>query len=677
MRILITNNTLDVRGGSELYVRDLAIGLLKRGHSPIAYSTQLGDVARDLRAATIPVIDDLDALALPPDVIHGQHHLETMTALLRFTGVPAVSFCHGWLPWEESPPRFPRILQYVAVDHTCRDRLILEGGISPERVRVLLNFVDLERFKHRPRLPVRPQRALVFSNYANESTHAPAVREACARVGIPVDVIGAAAGTMCARPEEILGRYDIIFAKGRSALEALAVGAAVVLCDANGVGPLVTSSQFDHLRLLNFGLRALRDPVNADVLERQISRYDAEDASRVSGLVRAGAGRDATVDQIISLYGEVIAQNERLTIEPGEEARAAAAYLRWLKINLKSIYANEDRAGSTQIALGHVNAECDRLRGVLVQRDQTLQTVAMQAKEAEEQLGRITGSLGWRLLSLYGPLKYKVLLPAYRRLAGIIKSGNDSKVATGIDQFEGSAATDEQQNHCVPEVNSTPQINSPEMKKVFSDIYRRRAWGEAEESVSGPGSSVARTAAFRDAIPVLLKETKVRTVLDAGCGDFNWLRLVKLDLERYIGVDVVPQLISKNQREYGNATRTFLNVDISRERLPKVDLIFSRDCLVHFSNKDVFIAIKNFKQSGSTYLLTTTHALFDGNPVDGNVVDVNPEIDTGAWRPLNLQKSPFNFPAPLELIEEHRRYCGEVGLVKYLALWALDDLHLP
>jgi SAM-dependent methyltransferase len=205
------------------------------------------------------------------------------------------------------------------------------------------------------------------------------------------------------------------------------------------------------------------------------------------------------------------------------------------------------------------------------------------------------------------------------------------------------------------------------MKEVFSDIYRRWAWGEDCESVSGPGSSVASTSVFRDDIAVLLKEFNVRTVLDAGCGDFNWLRLVKLDLERYIGIDVVPELISENRRQYGNVTRTFLNVDLSREKLPKVDLILSRDCLVHFSNKDVSKAIKNLKESGSTYLLTTTFAPFDGNP----------DIDTGCWRPLNLQKSPFNFPEPLKLIVEKRRDSDGVSVVKYLGLWALEDIPLP
>src|SRR2546428_9917125 len=100
MRILITNNTLDIRAGSELYVRDLAIALLKRGHMPISYSTKLGDIAQEIRAATVPVIDNLDALAAPPEGIHGDLHLETMMLLVRFPGVPAVYFCHGCLTWQ-------------------------------------------------------------------------------------------------------------------------------------------------------------------------------------------------------------------------------------------------------------------------------------------------------------------------------------------------------------------------------------------------------------------------------------------------------------------------------------------------------------------------------------------------------------------------------------------------
>ena len=98
MRILITNNTLARRAGSELYVRDLALGLIKRGHTVFAYSTNLGDVARELQSAGIEVVNNLDQLEFEPNIIHGHHHLDTMTALLRFPHVPAIFVCHGSNP---------------------------------------------------------------------------------------------------------------------------------------------------------------------------------------------------------------------------------------------------------------------------------------------------------------------------------------------------------------------------------------------------------------------------------------------------------------------------------------------------------------------------------------------------------------------------------------------------
>jgi hypothetical protein len=340
LRILITNHSLSNYAGTELYVRDLATRLVGRGHTPIVYSTQLGQVAEDLRAATVPVLDDLNSLAEPPDIIHGQHNLETMTALLHFPDTPAASFCHGWLARIESPPRFPRILRYVAVDETCYDRLICEEAIPPERARVILNFVDLTRFRARPPLPARPARALVFSNYAGEDSSIGAVREACRRAGITLDVVGLTAGNVAAQPERLLGQYDLVFAKGRCALEALAVGASVVVCDAQGAGPLVTARELEDLRRLNFGARVLREKLDADTLAREIARYDPHDAAEVSRRIRANAGIESAVDEIVALYREVIdeyaAGGERHGAQTAAEGRAAAAYLRWLSLRLRA-----------------------------------------------------------------------------------------------------------------------------------------------------------------------------------------------------------------------------------------------------------------------------------------------------------------------------------------------------
>ena len=123
-------------------------------------------VAGELRAATVPVVSDLDKVSFTPDLIHGHHHLETLIAALHFPGVPIVHFCHGFLPWEEAPLHHPSIARYVAVDATCIDRLTAEEGIAPGRIERLLNFVDLQRFAPRSPLPPRPKRALVLSNQA-------------------------------------------------------------------------------------------------------------------------------------------------------------------------------------------------------------------------------------------------------------------------------------------------------------------------------------------------------------------------------------------------------------------------------------------------------------------------------------------------------------------------------
>ncbi len=362
LRVLITNITLATRTGTETYVRDLATALRDRGHAPTVYCTELGEIAWELRAARVPVIDGLGALDGPPDVVHGHHNLPMTAACLRFPQVPTVFVCHDPLAWHDSPPRLPNILRYVAVDLACRDRLVLQHGIPEERVRVLLNFVDLERFKPRGPLPPRPERALVFSNYASERTHLRAVRDACDRAGIALDVIGAGAGAACPCPEERLGLYDIVFAKGRSALEALAVGAAVVVCDAAGVGPMVTMGELDRLRSLNFAISTFRQPVEPAPLVREIARYDPHDAAQVSRQIRATAGRDAPIDEIVALYHDALAEWKGRGSYTGSSKERAAAHLRlfvWRLIRrygrvkhrflvpaFRRLIANRDRRGT-------------------------------------------------------------------------------------------------------------------------------------------------------------------------------------------------------------------------------------------------------------------------------------------------------------------------------------------
>src|SRR5262245_76728 len=386
LRVLITNTSLTDRSGTECHVRDLAIGLLRRGHAPVCYSTYLGEMAHELQAATIPVVDDLGCLGEAPDIIHGHHFPETLTALLHFPATAAIGVCHAAVAWHDAPLDFPRLMRMVAVDDACRDRLVNRHGLSEARVAIIPNAVDLSRFPSRGPLPERPQRALVFSNYASENNYLGAIRDACGRTGLQLDVMGRATGTACADPGRLLGCYDLVFAKGRCALEAIAVGAAVILCGTEGVGPLVTSENFAALRRMNLGRRALQPPVNAGRLAQEIGRYDPAAAAAVSAQVRAEAHVDSMLDSWLAQYAEVIEEHQRASacVWP-TESRAAAAAVRWLmpyyremEGKARCIVRLEQQLAANAERLAQHEQQLARQQQEIVLRDQRVREVHQQ-----------------------------------------------------------------------------------------------------------------------------------------------------------------------------------------------------------------------------------------------------------------------------------------------------------
>jgi len=309
-RVLIATISMAAGTGTAVYTRDLALALLRRGHTPIVYTTSRGALGDELRANTIPVVSDLDQLAAPPDVIHGHHQLETLVAVTRFPRVPALFVCHDGLAWHSIPPIGSRFGSYVAVDRNCRDRMMFEHAIPEASIHVLANPVDLRRFPRRSPLPPKPKRALVFSNNAVEAWVKP-IRLACESRGIALDVAGSASGHPLEHPEKALPSYDLVFGKARCALEAMAVGAAVIVCDAQGLAGLATTESLEAGRSLNFGARTLRRAIDADAIGAEIDRYDAVDAAAVCERIRVSADVDLLADQFIDLYDDLCAQPPR------------------------------------------------------------------------------------------------------------------------------------------------------------------------------------------------------------------------------------------------------------------------------------------------------------------------------------------------------------------------------
>ncbi|MET8997220.1 class I SAM-dependent methyltransferase [Amycolatopsis sp. NPDC004169] len=230
------------------------------------------------------------------------------------------------------------------------------------------------------------------------------------------------------------------------------------------------------------------------------------------------------------------------------------------------------------------------------------------------------------------------------------------------------------------------ETNSPRQstREIFTRIYASEEWTLVEEPVagyddhqtsrSGLGSNLAQTEALRAGLPPLIAELGVRSVLDLPCGDFFWMSRVELGVQRYIGADIVPEVVERNRRLFARADRDFEVLDLARDQLPLVDLIFSRDCLVHLSDAEALAALENVRRSGATYFAATTFT---------DRTEMN-DIRTGGWRPLNLCRAPFNLPDPLRILNEQ---CTEVYTAiidgaevelhfsdKSIGVWTVADL---
>ena len=364
MRVLITNNVLARRGGIETFGRQLARGLEARGHSVVAYSSDPRQGERLLETDVMPVVTDLERLPFRPDVIHGQHHLDTMTALNALPGVPAIYQSHGAV-WRTWCPKHPRIYRYVTVSSTLRERVIAESCLDPERVEVLLNGVDLKRFAWVRRPSATPLRALLFNSRHEEgSATVAAIREAAARTGLELDLMGFHFATSTDEPEKLLPAYDIVFASGLSAIEALASGCAVVVLGRSSCGDMVLEENFDRFRRTNFSIATNSPPPSVAHIEAQIRRYSAPDCERVTARIRREADFELSIDRLLIAYEAAIGENASRPSDLNAELLANFHYLRAI---VPLIKATDDYLGrrwssaSQSTSVEHLNARLVRV----------------------------------------------------------------------------------------------------------------------------------------------------------------------------------------------------------------------------------------------------------------------------------------------------------------------------
>ena len=170
----------------------------------------------------------------------------------------------------------------------------------------------------------------------------------------------------------------------------------------------------------------------------------------------------------------------------------------------------------------------------------------------------------------------------------------------------------------------------------FTEIYKRNYW-DHEESISGSASTLFYTENLRKNLPELFAKFSIKSVFDAPCGDFNWMRYVIKDYPiDYIGGDIVLPLIKSNYEMHKTSNIQFVHIDLTKDQFPSANLMICRDCLFHLSYEDTKAVLKKFVESNIYYLLTSTHI--------NSKNFANKDIKTGSFRHIDLFSAPFNFP---------------------------------
>ncbi|HMO05722.1 MAG TPA: glycosyltransferase [Kiritimatiellia bacterium] len=385
--LLITNTWLQSPGGTEGIVRDLTRAWHRRGDRVTVYSPRLGAIADALRAEGIAVTDTLASLSAPPDLIHGHHNLETMTALLRFPGTPALYHCHGYDPWQEQAPRHPRILRYLAISDRVAGRVHEHTGLPRDHIHLVFNYADPAVFRpHRDTPAARPARAVIYDRYLNPDETA-LIQSACLAAGITCTRF-ADLHPPVARPEDLLPHFDLVFAVGKSAIEAMACGAAVILCTGGAMGELVTGENAAAWQRRNFTAIGDHLPVTTERVAAQLAACTPERAAAATAFIREHA-TFASFLRAIDAHHDAVLRDAATRPAPDRAAEAAAEaqFLEWVNTFL-----------AAQIHDAHVHR--DARTALAAERDHLLAELRRTTAErdhATAQRDAITATTSWRL----------------------------------------------------------------------------------------------------------------------------------------------------------------------------------------------------------------------------------------------------------------------------------------
>jgi SAM-dependent methyltransferase len=186
------------------------------------------------------------------------------------------------------------------------------------------------------------------------------------------------------------------------------------------------------------------------------------------------------------------------------------------------------------------------------------------------------------------------------------------------------------------------------------------------ESLSGPGSHINNTNETINLINKTIKKYNIKTILDLGCGDWNWFRLIDIEGVSYTGWDAHEGMIKLNTKKYGKANIHFKVKDIILDEYPKTDLIICRDVLFHL---DISFAKKciNKVKNSCKYFISTSF-----NDIEKNT-NINKHYQIKGWGfyRINLNIYPFNLKKyMIESINEKNN--SKIGAERFINLYIFN-----
>jgi hypothetical protein len=191
---------------------------------------------------------------------------------------------------------------------------------------------------------------------------------------------------------------------------------------------------------------------------------------------------------------------------------------------------------------------------------------------------------------------------------------------------------------------------------VFEKIYQENYWGFG----SGHGSLPSVTAEYSQYISNFISNNNITSVVDFGCGDWQFSRFMDWRKVDYTGYEIVPKLVKDNTKSYAAPNIKFLLTPSSFKNLKPADLLLVKDVLQHLPQSE----IENFITS---VLPKYKYSLITNNTLPENLL--NMAIEKGGFRPLDLRLPPYNLSATavFDFGKSHKTYSKEEK--KYFDPW--------